>query len=357
MIKLDFAKNKTYYVVGLGVSNRAAVKALKSAGANVLVWDDKADNLKGYANESIREPSKAPWSKIKSVIIAPGIPPHHEVVKLAGEKNVHVVCDVDLFCQSKPKSKIIAITGTNGKSTTTALLNHVLNLNGKSQMGGNIGAPVLALKNRVDYTVLELSSYQLDRSPNLYSDVSILLNITPDHLDWHGAMDNYIDAKKKIFNNADYKIISIDDDYSKAIFEAQENAKELSVYGEELPVKSQEFPRLKGAHNFQNILSVYYACKALGMEHDDIVEGIKSFEGLPHRQYLVRVINGIPYINDSKATNAEALIQALRAYRNIFLLCGGVAKDGGLDSVGDDLKTVQKAYICGQSRESQMLCP
>ena len=350
MIKLDFAKNKTYYVVGLGKSNRAAIKALKAAGAEIRIWDDNADNLKGFDDAMVREPSKVPWSKIKSVVMAPGITPNHDIVTMAQEKNVPVICDVDLYAQSQPKSKVIGITGTNGKSTVTALINHILNFDDKSQMGGNIGEPVLSLKNRMHYTVLELSSYQLDRSPNLKCDVAVLLNITPDHLEWHGNMDDYVQAKSKIFNNANTKIIFTDDEYSKSIFDMHEGARQLSVYSDDLPFNQSDFTRLKGGHNLQNILAAYEVCRALDIEHDVIVERIKTFEGLAHRQHLSRVINGIAYINDSKATNGEAAKQALRAYKNIFWICGGQKKDGGLEGVGQDLETVQKAYVFGNAR-------
>jgi UDP-N-acetylmuramoylalanine--D-glutamate ligase len=350
MIKLDFAKNKTYYVVGLGKSNRAAIKALRAAGAEIRIWDDNADNLKGFDESLIREPSKTPWSKIKAVVMAPGIAPNHEVAVMAQEKNVPVICDIDLYAQSKPQSKVIGVTGTNGKSTVTALINHILNFDDKSQMGGNIGEPVLSLKNRVHYTVLELSSYQLDRSPNFKCDVAVLLNITPDHLEWHGSMDHYVRSKSKIFDNANVKIISIDDEFSKSIFNDHDDAKPLSIYGDNLPFNPSEFSRLKGGHNLQNMLAAYETCRALDVEHDVIMNRMKTFEGLPHRQYLSRVINGIAYINDSKATNGEAAKHALRAYKNIFWICGGKAKEGGLNGLGEDLKHVQQAYVFGDAR-------
>ena len=218
MIKLDFAKNKTYYVVGLGKSNRAVIKALDKAGADIRLWDDNPENLTDFDESLIRPIDKAPWSKMKAVVAAPGIPPSHPIIVTAREKGVPVICDIDLYCQSEPSSKVIGVTGTNGKSTVTALIHHILNGDDKAQMGGNIGEPVLNLKATAKYTVLELSSYQLDYSPNLKCDVAVLLNITPDHLQWHETMENYATAKAKIFNQAETKIISIDDPYSKAIF-------------------------------------------------------------------------------------------------------------------------------------------
>jgi len=345
MIKLDFAKNKTYYVVGLGKSNSAVIKALQKAEADIRVWDDNPDNLTGYDDKQIRAIDKAPWSKIKAVIVAPGISPSHMVVETAKDNGVPVICDVNLYAQTKPTSKIIGVTGTNGKSTVTALINHILG--DKSQMGGNIGVPVMDLKNRMNYTVLELSSYQLEYSPNLKCDVAVLLNITPDHLDWHGDMDHYAASKAKIFDGADTKIISVDDEYSKSICDNHSDATPLSIYAEDVPFNSSEFPRLKGDHNLQNILAAYTACRALDINHDDIIDGIKSFEGLAHRQFLVRTINGIAYINDSKATNAEATKQALKAYRNVFLIAGGKSKDGGLNGLENHLSDVQQAFLYG----------
>ena len=347
MIKLPFAQNKTYYLVGLGKSNNAVITSLKKSGADILVWDDNPENLIKFDDKIIRSPDKAPWSKIKAVIVAPGVKPNHVACAMAAEKNVPVLCDIDLFAQSKPKTTIIGVTGTNGKSTTTALIHHILNANDKSQMGGNIGVPVLDLKSKCDYTVLELSSYQLERSPNLACDIAILLNITPDHLDWHETMDNYVVAKAKIFTNARHKIISIDDDYSHVIYNAHDDAMALSVMVDDMPVNPMDFPRLKGQHNLQNILAAYMACRAIDMPHEDIIARIKTFDGVPHRQYLVRVINGIPYINDSKATNAEAAKMALRSFRNILWIAGGIPKDGGLNGIEGDLGYIQKAYIYG----------
>lgn len=358
MISLPFAKNKTYYVVGLGRSGQAAVTALQKSGADVLVWDDNAKILSGYDSKIIREPDKAPWSKIKAVVMAPGIPPTHEIAVTANEKNIPVVCDIDLYAQADPAAKIIGVTGTNGKSTTTALIHHILNANDKAQMGGNIGTSVLTLKARMDYTVLELSSYQLERAPNLACDVAVLLNISPDHVDWHGGEENYIASKAKLFNKARENataVINTQDDASQSIFDDVSERGEWIVIDpladEDKPFNQADFPRLKGRHNLQNMLAAYHACAALGLDHDIIVERMKSFEGLAHRQFLVRVINGIPYINDSKATNAEAAKMALRSFRNIIWIAGGKPKEGGLSSLEGDLAEIKKTFLIGEAQE------
>lgn len=358
MISLPFAENKTYYVVGLGRSGQAAVQSLQKSGAEVFVWDDNEKSIASYDDNMVRTPEKAPWSRIKAVVMAPGIPPSHEIVALAREKNVPVICDIDLYAQSDPAAKIIGVTGTNGKSTTTALLHHILNYNGKAQMGGNIGTSVMTLKNRADYTVLELSSYQLERAPNLACDVAILLNITPDHAEWHGTQENYAAAKASLFNKARVKgtaIITTQDADSKAIFEKVSDDAQWYVVDpeatEEKPFNQSDFPRLKGRHNGQNMLAAYYACRALGIDHDIIIERMKSFEGLAHRQFLVRVINGVPYINDSKATNADATKMALRSFRNIVWIAGGQPKEGGISSLDGELTEIKQAYLIGEAQE------
>ena len=351
MIKLPFSKNKTYYVVGLGKSNRCAIDALQASEAKVLIWDDNPKNLEGYDLDLVCELAHVPWKKISALVVAPGIPPSHIIVQTAVEKGVDVICDIDLFAQSNPKSKIIGITGTNGKSTVTALIHHILSANAKSQMGGNIGRPVLDLDVNVDYTVLELSSYQLNRTPHLKCDVAILLNITPDHLDWHEGMDHYVESKERILIHASHKIISTDDDYSRDIFERHNSATPISTFEENLPFNPADMPKMKGQHNSQNMLAAYEACRALGVDHDVVITALKKFEGLPHRQYLVRVINGIPYINDSKATNAEASRAALRSFRNIVWILGGKPKDGGLSAIEGDFANVQKAYVYGEAAE------
>ena len=353
MISLPFAKNKTYYLVGLGKSNRSAFVSLTKAGADVRVWDDKADNRDGFDDKVMCHPETAPWSKIKAVVAAPGIPPHHHVLAVAREKHLPILCDIDLFFQSKPSTTVIGVTGTNGKSTTVALIHHILSGNGKSQLGGNIGEPVLNLTAKMPYTVLELSSYQLEYSPHLACDVAVLLNISKDHLDWHGTMDHYVAAKAKIFNRAKTKIISVDDLFSKSVYDqfGEDGTIKLSVYEQDLPFQANDFPKLKGVHNLQNLLAAYRACMALGLDHQVIIDRIKSFEGLKHRQFFVRHINGVPYINDSKATNAEAAKQALSAFRNIVWIAGGMPKEGGLEPLDGHLHHVQKAVLYGQAAD------
>lgn len=351
MITLPFANNKKYYVVGLGKSNRAVIKSLLKSGADVYAWDDSDETRADFDAKILFSPEKIQWEHIEALVVAPGVPPSHKIVQTALGRDVPVVCDIDLYAQTQPQSKIIGVTGTNGKSTVTALIHHILNENSKAQRGGNIGTPVLELKSKMDYTVLELSSYQLERSPHLKCDVAVLLNITMDHLDWHETMDAYVTAKEKIFTNTKTKIISKDDEYCREISDKYDDSIEFSIFEENLPFKQTDMPRMKGQHNLQNMLAAYEACRALGIDHDKIIERMKSFEGLAHRQHLVRVINGIPYINDSKATNAEASRAALRSFRNIMWIAGGKPKDGGLSAVEGDLTNIQNAFLYGEAAE------
>jgi UDP-N-acetylmuramoylalanine--D-glutamate ligase len=351
MISHTFAKDKFFYVVGLGLSNRAAIKALQKSEAHILIWDDNPDNFKGFDESLITPPDAADWGKMDYAVISPGISPANQAVIDAEAHKCPVICDVELYMLAEHKGMVIGVTGTNGKSTVTALITHILSQNHIAQMGGNIGKPVLSLKKNCDFTVLELSSYQLDRTPGLHLDIAILLNITPDHLAWHGTIDNYCAAKAKIFNKAEHKIIATDDEYCKAIADNQADAQRFSIHDEHLPFNPSDFPKMKGSHALQNMLAAYHACQKAGLKHDDIIEGMKSFEGLAHRQHLVKVLNGIAYINDSKATNAEATRAALTSYRNIIWLAGGQSKDGGLKGLEQDLDNVQRAYLFGESAQ------
>jgi len=358
MISLPFTKDKTYYVVGLGRSGQATVRSLQESGAEVLVWDDNEQSVMTFDNQMVCAPEKAPWSRIETVVMAPGIPPSHDIARIAVKEGVPVIGDIDLYARRNPEEKIIGVTGTNGKSTTTALIHHILDYEGKAQMGGNIGIPVLALEESAEYTILELSSYQLERTFHLACDVAILLNIAPDHLDWHGSQENYAKAKASLFDRARAKgtaIILTGDRDSRTIFEklsgdAQWHVIDPEATGKE-PFNQGDFPRLKGVHNRQNMLAAYYACRALGVDHGLIIDRMKSFEGLAHRQFLVRVINGVPYINDSKATNADATKMALRSFRNIVWIAGGRPKEGGLSSLDGELSEIRKAYVIGEAQE------
>ncbi|PZP54311.1 MAG: UDP-N-acetylmuramoyl-L-alanine--D-glutamate ligase, partial [Micavibrio aeruginosavorus] len=313
---------------------------------------------------------------------SPGIPHYgpnaHPLAVEAQETAIPLVCDIELLAQSI-ENDILAITGTNGKSTTTALLAHALAQFRPVEMGGNIGNPVLQL-NSLDKNgsyILELSSYQLELSPSLRPAGAILLNITPDHLARHGDMETYIRAKENIFagihrnGRKPVAVIAIDSDVTKRIAErvklegnwqvvtvstqgkAMVYAESSKLYDGDVQVMDLSLtPAFKGQHNHENAACAYALMRHLyGYEPEKIASAMSSFQGLPHRQHLVRTINGISYINDSKATNAEATGHALACTRNIYWILGGQAKEGGLKGLENYMDRITHAFLIGEAAE------
>ncbi|NCT40891.1 MAG: UDP-N-acetylmuramoyl-L-alanine--D-glutamate ligase, partial [Alphaproteobacteria bacterium] len=248
--------------------------------------------------------------------------------KIIGDIEILGIC-----LRDNPRGyKTVAITGTNGKSTTTALLTHVLNACAiPAMMGGNIGTPALALQPAKDGTiiVLEISSYQIDLAPTFTPDIGILLNITTDHIDRHGSFENYAAIKHRLLDSSAHKI------YAEKLDQSVLNG--------------HVFPMLPGAHNAQNIIAVLAACAALNIDQDDAIKAIKTFPGLAHRQYLARTIQNIHFINDSKGTNVEAAAKALGCHENIYWIVGGRAKTGGLSGLEKYKTRITHAYLIGES--------
>jgi UDP-N-acetylmuramoylalanine--D-glutamate ligase len=375
-------------VIGAGKSGISTCKALASIEWPVYLWDDKNvdeerfQDLEEVNNKVQIITNRSEALKIldkKGIIIpSPGIPLEHYLLVRAREMGLPIRGDVELFSQCYPNVKTIGITGTNGKSTTTALINHILNQCGiTSVMGGNIGEPImnLTITDDIEVVVLELSSFQLDLCQEYSPDISILLNISPDHLDRHGSMENYILAKEKIFFGSGLAIIGVDDTYSNAIYNklmshSERTCYAVSVQGE---LSSGVFMRqgllhdvleegqkksfdinskwLHGEHNEQNISISYTAATLLGLDSNRIVEAILSFKGLPHRQYQLGVYDNVTFINDSKATNAEAASKALCSYSNIYWIVGGRPKQGGLKGLEPYMGNVKHAFIIGEAQE------
>ncbi|WP_417783708.1 UDP-N-acetylmuramoyl-L-alanine--D-glutamate ligase [Terasakiella pusilla] len=374
-------KDKTVAILGLGKSGLSALHALKEAGATVWAWDDQSDQ------NDLVDLTKADWSQIDLLVMSPGIPhtypAPHPVAELARAHNVDIVCDVELLVQTQPNATYIAITGTNGKSTTTALISHILEVAGFNvQVGGNFGIPALDLDplDEDGVYVLEMSSYQLERTPSLRADVAIWMNISPDHLNRHGGLDGYIAAKKNIFNgqsNEQFALIGVDDAHSRAVFaeDGLTNARRIAISAQG-PVEDGIFSdedilideafvdegtqvmdlsaikTLQGRHNQQNAATAYAAAMAIGAAPEWIVRGLASFPGLAHRQENVCVVEGVSFINDSKATNADAAGKALSSYEDIYWIAGGQAKEGGIDSLKDELSHVKKAYLIGEAQDA-----
>ncbi|MCB1531801.1 MAG: UDP-N-acetylmuramoyl-L-alanine--D-glutamate ligase [Alphaproteobacteria bacterium] len=329
---------KPVAVFGLARSGLSTIKALRAFGIEVLAWDDReeARNEAEALGATCTELDQAVLQNCATLILAPGVPLHfpapHPVVKAARAADIEIICDVELFSRYASKDlKFVGITGTNGKSTTTALLEHVLKSCGISAvMGGNIGRAVFDLDvENVKVAVLELSSYQLDLCPSFTPDIAVLLNITPDHLDRHGSMENYIAAKNRIFREVDQIQINMPDIDDRVCV----------------------CTNMKGDHNLQNATAALLVCEALGLAADQVLEAIKTFPGLAHRQYLVREIGGVLYVNDSKATNVESASKALASYDDIFWIAGGQIHNDDLKPLEEHLHEIRHAYLIGETSE------
>jgi UDP-N-acetylmuramoylalanine--D-glutamate ligase len=369
-------------VFGLGRSGLAVVRALVGAGIGVTAWDDtmpqieKAKELGAH----VENLERMDLSGFDCLILAPGIPysfAPHPVVKNAQEQGLEIIGDIELLHRVGHGLTTIGITGTNGKSTTTALMNHVLNACGrKAKMGGNIGTAVFDMdfSDESEFLVLELSSYQLDLCPTFRPDYSILLNITSDHLDRHGSMQAYIDAKATILDGQGVAVIDTDDDYTQTLFDmhfmsgsrkyiptsvrhqipegyyVRQGVLYHNHHGEDEEMgRVDSFPTLKGPHNHQNMVCTFTICKEVGLAAQDIMAAFESFEGLPHRQYLVTQKDNVTYINDSKATNAEAASKAFSAFENIFWIAGGRPKEGGLEGIEIFKDRIERVYLIGEA--------
>jgi len=389
MIPVTSFNGKKVAVFGLGNSGLLAARALQEGGAEVVAFDD--DDKKtaqaatgGLKTQNLRE---IDWWKVAALVLAPGVPLTHPqphwTVALARDADVEVIGDIELFCRERAKSgaasPLIAITGTNGKSTTTALIAHLLRSAGRDvQMGGNIGVPVLALqpfkKNRA--YVLEMSSYQIDLAPSLHPTVGILLNVSEDHLDRHGSMENYAAIKERLPANIEgggTAVIGVDDRDSRLAAEHieragkkverisvvapltdgyyAENGRILHAVGGKTRVVAElaGIGSLRGVHNAQNAACAVAACLALGIDVAVIQKGLTSFPGLAHRMEQVGRKGNVLFVNDSKATNADSAAKALASFDEIFWIAGGKPKTGGIVSLTEFFPRIRKAYLIGEA--------
>ena len=392
MIPVRGFEDKTVAVFGLGRTGLTAARALIAGGAKVALWDEKPESREAAAAEGfpVVDLQTADWSQFAALMLSPGVPlthpkPHWTVGK-AKAAGVEILGDVELFARTvnaapvHKRPKIIAITGTNGKSTTTALIGHLCASAGRdTRVGGNIGLGVLGLEDMHGGAVyvLELSSYQLDLTSSLKPDAVVLLNISPDHLDRHGGMDGYIAAKRRIFLNqgkGDTAIIGVDDPWCQQICTEITAANRRTIWpisagkamgrgvyalqgvlydatGERV-VEMADLLRarsLPGRHNWQNAAAAYAAARAIGIPAHDAVEGLMTFPGLAHRMETVGKIGKVRFVNDSKATNADAARQAMSSYPKFYWIAGGVAKAGGIDGLKDLFPRIAKAYLIGEA--------
>ncbi|MFK7838953.1 MAG: Mur ligase family protein [Bdellovibrionales bacterium] len=335
---IETLNQKPVAVFGLGASGMATLKWLHQNNINTFAWDDKKENRQAAEGQGakVQNLNSDILKNCSCLVLSPGVPlthpEPHDVVKAANAAKCEIIGDIEIFHRCASAYQTIGITGTNGKSTTTALLTHTLNACGKTAlMGGNIGTPILNLtpQDKNTIIVIEMSSYQIDLCPTFRPDIGILLNITPDHIDRHGTFENYTAIKHRLLEGAKHKIYAEQCDQSI--------------------LQDHNFPMLPGNHNAQNIIAVLETCTALGLNQDDVIKAIKTFPGLAHRQYLVRTINNVTYINDSKATNAEATSKALSCQDNIYWIVGGQAKAGGLDGLEEFSSRITKAYLIGEA--------
>lgn len=388
MIPVTHLAGKRVAVFGLGLSGIASAQALRAGGAEPVVWDDgekgRAAAIEaGFTPIDLRE---ADWSGFAALVLAPGVPLTHPAPHWTAQRaratGVEVIGDTELFCRERrhigSRAKIAAITGTNGKSTTTALTHHLLAAAGRrAAIGGNFGTAVLALDAFADdmHYVIEYSSFQIDLTPSLDATTACLLNVTPDHLDRHGTLENYASVKSRIFDrlgSSDTAVIGIDDPLSAGIADAHAGHTNMQCISVEHPVANgvyatdaglvevaggREYPplslagigSLRGSHNWQNAACAYAMARALGLSREEIAAGLRSFPGLVHRMEEVGRLGRVLFINDSKATNADAAAKALASFDSIYWIAGGLAKAGGLAGLEGFWPRIRRAYLIGDA--------
>jgi len=365
-----------YFVLGLGRTGLAAVHWLQKQGASsILAWDDQPTTHTQTHSLGIQLTNEVPWKEIRACVQSPGITSEHPLAKEAAAAGVPIITDFDLFHQHYATFPTIGITGTNGKSTTAALMHHTLQFAGyPSLLGGNIGTPILSLDpEAMQWGVWELSSYQLELSQNLELDVAIWLNLQPDHLDRHKTMAAYQAAKQNIFQGVKRGIVlGVDDlflaDISKTIKSVPlipiSVKHPVGIYskdgwlfdnvfeGKKPVICLNEYQRLRGEHNHQNIAAVYATSRLLGLSVATIAQALASFPGLQHRQQWVRQIGDVTFINDSKATNVDAAARALTSFDAIYWIVGGLAKQPGIEALAQYFPKIRHAFLIGSAQEN-----
>ena len=387
MIPVPGFEGKRVAVFGLGRSGITAARALHAGGAIPILWDDGVSGRMQAEAEgfTVEDLNQADWSQFAALVLSPGAPlthpkPHWTVDK-AKAAAVEIIGDIELFARAMDRTpgtvrpRVIAITGTNGKSTTTALIGWVLKQAGlKVAVGGNIGIGVLALPApaEVGVYVIEVSSYQLDLTTTFAPDVAILTNVSPDHLDRHGGMEGYVAAKARIFAHAGLSLVGVDEDWGRKILagikaggrpavevttgvssslagDGSVEAAPGRMVVDGVAIDFRNARSLPGRHNAQNAAFAYSAARAVGVPHEAAVEGLMTFPGLAHRMEHVGTLGRVRFINDSKATNADAARQALSSYERSLWIAGGRAKAGGIDELEDLFPRVVEAFLIGES--------
>lgn len=387
MTPVESFRDQHIAVFGLGGSGLSTIRALREGGAHIAAWDDseKSRDAALRKNVLLVDLSQTDWAAFRALVLAPGVPLTHPAphwsVKKAQAAGLPVIGDIELFCLERarraPTAPLVAITGTNGKSTTTSLIAHLL---AAAQcdvaLGGNIGTAVLDLPppSASLYHVLECSSFQIDLAPSLAPTIGVLLNITPDHLDRHGTMENYAAVKERLVASAEIAIISIDDEWCRAIAQRRQDAgrplitlsmaekagSDYLIEGSRISKRTgtgftplvdlSSIPTLRGVHNSQNAAAAIAAVSSLGIDLATIQKGLETFPGLAHRLEIIGHIGRAVVINDSKATNADATEKALMSFPDgLFWIAGGRAKEGGIEPLEPLFNRVEKAYLIGEA--------
>lgn len=386
MIAVSIFDGRNVALFGLGGSGLVTARALQEGGARVIAYDDNPTSVDKASSQGIetQDLRMIDWQTVDALVLAPGVPlthpqPHWSV-DLAHKAGVEIIGDIELFSRElkarSPGASFVAITGTNGKSTTTALISHVLAASGRNvQMGGNIGRAILDLDSiesgQSDQVyVIECSSYQIDLAPSLHPNVGVLLNVTPDHLERHGTFENYAAIKERLVAASDAAVIGVDDETGIDVADRlAANCTSLvrisgtSARGADIGYRDgylidsgastllnlSEIGSLRGQHNGQNAAAALAVCRAVGLTDQQVFDGLSSFPGLEHRMEQVGYVGDVLFINDSKATNAEAAAPALTSFPAVHWIAGGLAKQGGIDALAPHFSHITKAYFIGEA--------
>ena len=379
MIRVPLYRNRTVAVLGLARSGLAAARALGAGGARVLCWDDSPDARAAARDQGFEVRPAGPEDGVAALVPSPGVPLSHPMIAAAHDAGIEVAGDIELLWRALPEPRYIAVTGTNGKSTTTALVGHLLHAAGARhiRVGGNLGTPALDLTPvpGEGTIVLELSSYQLDLTVEATFDIAVLLNVAPDHLDRHGTMAAYVEAKRQVFRPGRLQtaVVGIDDAISRHVRDALGTRDQLHVVPVTVEGPAREgvsvvdgilhedgepvcdlskAAALPGPHNWQNAAAAYAVARACGLARERLAPALLDFPGLPHRMERIGSVSGIPVINDSKATNAEAAARAIACFDNVYWIAGGRPKEGGLDAIAPLFSHIAHAFLIGEAEDS-----
>lgn len=366
-------------IFGLGITGISVYASLVGNSSAVICYDDSIANRENFidkfGDKKLFPITDNQWTLLDKIIISPGIPPDHPVFELAHTHNIQITSDIELFIQQNSDSDFIFLTGTNGKSTSTALTGHILaEAKLDYHIGGNIGTPVMSLPMGCKGYIFELSSFQIELLKELDPKIAVITNITPDHLDRYKSLKNYSMVKEKILTPYALKIIGINSDISRNIYD-----KFKKIYGSQIVAISNTtplidgifcnddylqdnffdkqkyllpvLPHLRGTHNKENIAISYAIARALGVAGKVIIEALSSFEGLTHRMQYIASYKNVNFYNDSKATNISSALSSLSTFNNIIWFAGGRFKENSFDELEPILGNIKKAYLFGESKD------